>query len=138
MRDLKPEDANWIDDAVEWIGEALEHIGASAQLVTQNCILDIKDHKTPLPADMYYINQVSINENERYMGVSTNIDKIRVLLGEYLETTGDQKDLIADTSKRWDDKLTKVDSQIEALETKLDKKITKALENPLAAMTKTK
>ena len=48
------------------------------------------------------------------------------------------RDLIADTSKRWDDKLTKVDSQIEALETKLDKKITKALENPLAAMSKTK
>ena len=48
------------------------------------------------------------------------------------------RDLIADTSKRWDNKLTKVDSQIEALETKLDKKITKALENPLAAMSKTK
>lgn len=53
--------------------------------------------------------------------------------------------LIADTSKRWDDKLQKVDNklqkvdnQIEMLETKLDKKITKALENPLAAMTKTK
>ena len=48
------------------------------------------------------------------------------------------RDLIADTSKRWDDKLTKVDSQIEALETKIDKKIMKALENPLAAMTITK
>ena len=48
------------------------------------------------------------------------------------------RDLIADTSKRWDYKLTKVDSQIEALETKIDKKIMKALENPLAAMTKTK
>ena len=48
------------------------------------------------------------------------------------------RDLIADTSKRWDDKLTKVDSQIETLETKIDKKIMKALENPLAAMTKTK
>jgi len=53
--------------------------------------------------------------------------------------------LIANTSKRWDDKLQKVDnklqhvdSQIEALENKLDKKITKALENPLAAMGKTK
>ena len=53
--------------------------------------------------------------------------------------------LIADTSKRWDDKLQKVDNklqkvdnQIEMLETKLDKKITKALENPLAAMSKTK
>ena len=48
------------------------------------------------------------------------------------------RDLIADTSKRWDDKLTKVDSQIEALEEKIDKKIMKALENPLAAMTRTK
>jgi hypothetical protein len=48
------------------------------------------------------------------------------------------RELISDTSKRWDDKLTKVDSQIEALETKLDKKITKALANPLAAMSKTK
>ena len=53
-------------------------------------------------------------------------------------TEKEVRDLIADTSKRWDDKLTKVDSQIEALETKLDKKITKALENPLAAMTKIK
>jgi len=48
------------------------------------------------------------------------------------------RDLIADTSKRWDDKLTKVDTQIEALETKIDKKIMKALENPLAAMSRTK
>ena len=48
------------------------------------------------------------------------------------------RELIADTSKRWDDKLQKVDSQIEVLETKIDKKITKALENPLAAMSKTK
>ena len=55
------------------------------------------------------------------------------------------RQLIADTSKRWDDKLQKVDnklqnvdSQIEVLENKLDKKITKALENPLAAMSKTK
>ena len=48
------------------------------------------------------------------------------------------RDLITQTSKRWDDKLTKVDTQIENLEKKIDKKITKALENPLAAMTKTK
>ena len=48
------------------------------------------------------------------------------------------RDLIADTSKRWDDKLTKVDTQIEALEEKIDKKIMKALENPLAAMSRTK
>ena len=48
------------------------------------------------------------------------------------------RDLISTTSKRWDDKLTKVDTQIESLDKKLDKKITKALENPLAAMSKTK
>ena len=48
------------------------------------------------------------------------------------------RDLITQTSKRWDDKLTKVDTQIENLEKKIDKKITKALENPLAAMSKTK
>ena len=55
------------------------------------------------------------------------------------------RQLIADTSKRWDDKLQKVDNklqkvdnQIEVLENKLDKKITKALENRLAAMSKTK
>ena len=46
------------------------------------------------------------------------------------------RDLITQTSKRWDDKLTKVDTQIENLEKKIDKKITKALENPLAAMSK--
>ena len=48
------------------------------------------------------------------------------------------RDLITNTEKRWDDKLTKVDTQIENLEKKIDKKITKALENPLAAMSKTK
>ncbi len=48
------------------------------------------------------------------------------------------RELISDTSKRWDDKLNKVDSQIEALEEKIDKKITKALANPLAAMSRTK
>ena len=48
------------------------------------------------------------------------------------------RELISNTEKRWDDKLTKVDSQIETLEKKLDKKITKALENPLAAMSKSK
>ena len=50
----------------------------------------------------------------------------------------DKRKVIITTDTRWSDKLTKVDSQIEALETKIDKKITKALTNPLAAMSKTK
>ena len=39
MRDLRPNHAEWVDDAVEWIGEALEHIGAASQLCQKQCVL---------------------------------------------------------------------------------------------------
>jgi hypothetical protein len=61
FRDLKPQNDNWIDDAIEWIGEALEHIGAASQLCQKQCVLEIKDHKVLMPSDLYYINQVSVN-----------------------------------------------------------------------------
>ena len=77
MRDLKPEDANWIDDAIEWIGEALEHIGASAQLESKTCILDVKDHKSALPADLYYIEQVGVSDLEQIQQLETLIQKLR-------------------------------------------------------------
>ena len=63
FRDLKPSKDNWIDDAVEWIGEALEHIGASSQLCQKQCVLDVTDHKTLMPSDLYFINQVAINNS---------------------------------------------------------------------------
>ena len=63
FRDLKPEDDNWIDDAVEWIGEALEHIGSAPQLSKKQCILNVADHKVLIPSDLYYINQVAINSS---------------------------------------------------------------------------
>ena len=63
MRDLKPNTDNWIDDAVEWIGEALEHIGSAPQLCLKKQVLDIKDHKVLMPSDLYYINQVAINNS---------------------------------------------------------------------------
>ena len=56
FRDLRPENDDWIDDAIEWIGEALEHIGASTQLCQKQCVLDVKNHKVLLPSDLYYIN----------------------------------------------------------------------------------
>jgi hypothetical protein len=62
FRDLKPQDDNWIDDAIEWVGEALEHIGSATQLLQKQCVLTIKDHKVLLPTDLYYINQVAIND----------------------------------------------------------------------------
>ena len=61
FRDLKPGGDNWIDDAIEWIGEALEHIGSAPQLVQKQCVLTVADHKVLLPTDLYYINQVAIN-----------------------------------------------------------------------------
>ena len=61
FRDLKPEKDNWIDDAIEWIGEALEHIGSATQLCQKQCVLNIVDHKVLMPTDLYYINQVAIN-----------------------------------------------------------------------------
>tara|TARA_Y100001963_G_C6778183_1_gene448442 strand:+ start:115 stop:999 length:885 start_codon:yes stop_codon:yes gene_type:complete len=63
FRDLKPDKDNWIDDAIEWIGEALEHIGAAPQLCQQQCVLDVTDHKVLMPSDLYYINQVAINNS---------------------------------------------------------------------------
>ncbi len=61
MRDLKPPGDNWIDDSIEWIGEALEHIGATPQLVQKGKVLNVVDYKVLLPSDLYYINQVAIN-----------------------------------------------------------------------------
>ena len=63
FRDLKPSKDHWIDDAIEWLGEALEHIGAAPQLNQKQCVLTVTDHKVLLPTDLYYINQVAINNS---------------------------------------------------------------------------
>ena len=82
FRDLRPGDDSWIDDAIEWIGEALEHIGAAPQLCQKQCVLNIKDHKTMMPSDLYYINQVAIN------------NKVSIASSEELDTlTSKVKDL---------------------------------------------
>jgi len=61
FRDLNPNNDNWIDDAIEWIGEALEHIGSATQLEKKVCLVPISNFKGSLPTDLYYINQVAIN-----------------------------------------------------------------------------
>ena len=75
FRDLKPSKDNWIDDAIEWMGEALEHIGASSQLLQKQCVLTITDHKVLLPTDLYYINQVAVNNNVT-LGTSSEVDTL--------------------------------------------------------------
>ena len=82
MRDLKPNNAHWVDDAIEWIGEALEHIGASAQLIQKQCVLNIKDHKVLMPSDLYYINMVAKNTSEnpsRDNELDTLVSQIKAL-----------------------------------------------------------
>jgi|TARA_Y100000310_G_scaffold224690_1_gene226561 hypothetical protein len=92
----------------------------------------IRDIRTTMKTDINeFSDQISaIDKRSRADGLETR-QAMR-------NAENEVRELIADTSKRWDDKLQKVDSQIENLETKIDKKITKALENPLAAMSKTK
>ena len=86
LRDLKPNNANWIDDAIEWIGEALEHIGASSQLETKNLVLNVKDYKVALPNDLYYINQVAVNNyvtpatKAELKTINTKLDEIKALI----------------------------------------------------------
>ena len=82
FRDLKPNYADWTDDAIEWIGEALEHIGSSTQLVRKQKVLTIKDHKALLPHDLYYINQVAVNSgvtNDTATELDTLINKVKDL-----------------------------------------------------------
>jgi len=81
FRDLKPDNDDWIDDAIEWIGEALEHIGSSAQLCQKQCVLDVSDHKTLMPSDLYYINQVAINNSVSAVD-STELDKLNTRVKE--------------------------------------------------------
>lgn len=75
FRDLRLQNDNWIDDAIEWIGEALEHIGASTQLIDKVCVLNMEDHRAVLPGDLYYINQVAMNSSIP-QSVSAELDEL--------------------------------------------------------------
>tara|TARA_A100001201_G_scaffold20637_1_gene23018 strand:+ start:1980 stop:2864 length:885 start_codon:yes stop_codon:yes gene_type:complete len=88
FRDIKPDKDNWIDDAIEWIGEALEHIGAAPQLCQKQCVLDVSNHKVMMPSDLYYINQVAIN-NSVSPANATEIDELTTKITELKEEIAD-------------------------------------------------
>ena len=88
FRDIKPDKDNWIDDAIEWIGEALEHIGAAPQLCQKQCVLDVSNHKVMMPSDLYYINQVAIN-NSISPANATEIDELTTKITELKEEIAD-------------------------------------------------
>ena len=115
---------------------ALKELVADAQETARDIRTDIKGEVNKQH------DQISEIDNRSRLDSQETRSIIRTAEKNFNElemgTLGMIRDLITNTEKRWDDKLTKVDTQKENLEKKIDKKITKALENPLAAMSKTK
>ena len=109
FRDLNPNNDNWIDDAIEWIGEALEHIGSAAQLEKKVCLVPISNFKGNLPADLYYINQVAVNN-----AVSPTTENE---LTELLKQVKDiQTKLAENPDQNFDHELRELNSRIVVLE----------------------
>ena len=113
---------------------AFKELVADAQESARDIRTDIKGEVNKQEDQIAAIDKRSRSESQETRTIIRNAEKNFGELEMVMLST--IRDLISDTSKRWDDKLTKVDTQIETLEKKIDKKITKALENPLAAMSK--
>ena len=115
---------------------ALKELVVSAQETARDIRTDIKGDVGEVMDQISAIDKRSRADGlETRQAMRTAENEIRSLV----KSSGkDVRDLIQTTETRWDDKLTKVDTRIEGLEKKINKKIQKALENPLAAMTKTK
>ena len=113
---------------------ALKELVADAQETARDIRTDIKGEVNKQHDQIAAVDKRSRSESQETRTIIRNAEKNFGELEMGMLST--IRDLISDTSKRWDDKLTKVDTQIETLEKKIDKKITKALENPLAAMSK--
>ena len=114
--------------------DALKELVHDAQETARDIRTDIKGEVNKQHVQIAAIDKRSRSESQETRTIIRNAEKNFGELEMGMLST--IRDLISDTSKRWDDKLTKVDTQIETLEKKIDKKITKALENPLAAMSK--
>ena len=115
---------------------ALKELVVSAQETARDIRTDIKGDVGEVMDQISAIDKRSRDDGlETRQAMRNAENEIRSIV----KSSGkDIRDLIQTTETRWDDKLTKVDTRIEGLEKKINKKIQKALENPLAAMTKTK
>ena len=115
---------------------ALKELVADAQETARDIRTDIKGEVNKQHDQIAAVDKRSRSESQETRTIIRNAEKNFNELE--MGTLSMIRDLITNTEKRWDDKLTKVDTQIETLEKKIDKKISKALENPLAAMSKSK
>ena len=115
---------------------ALKELVVSAQETARDIRTDIKGDVGEVMDQISAIDKRSRDDGlETSQAMRNAENEIRSIV----KSSGkDIRDFIQTTETRWDDKLTKVDTRIEGLEKKINKKIQKALENPLAAMTKTK
>jgi len=113
---------------------ALKELVHDAQETARDIRTDIKGEVNKQHDQIAAVDKRSRSESQETRTIIRNAEKNFNDLE--MGTLSMIRELISNTSKRWDDKLTKVDTQIETLEEKIDKKITKALENPLAAMSK--
>ena len=116
-------DIDALKDVIKTDVNALKDLVSDAQETARDIRTDIKNE-----VNAQHDQIANIDKRSREDGLETR--------SALRNAENEVRDLIIQTSKRWDDKLTKVDTQIENLDKKLDKKITKALENPLAAMSK--
>ena len=91
FRDLNPNNDNWVDDAIEWIGEALEHIGSATQLEKKVCLVPISNFKGNLPSDLYYINQVAVN-NAVSPTTETELTELLKQVGEIQDALSEDPD----------------------------------------------
>lgn len=108
FRDINPNTDNWVDDAIEWMGEALEHIGAAPQLEIKTCVLTVKDYKAALPNDLYYINQVALNETEE-----------GVIISQQMDTLLERIDAIVNGGASYNYTLNEINSRLQVLENQL-------------------
>ena len=115
---------------------ALKELVSDAQETARDIRTDIKGEVNKQHDQIAAVDKRSRSESQETRTIIRNAEKNFNDLE--MGTLSMIRELISNASKRWDDKLTKVDTQIETLEKKIDKKITKALVNPLAAMSKTK
>ena len=129
-------DVNALKEVISTDVNALKELVADAQETARDIRTDIKGEVNKQDDQIAAIDKRSRTDSQETRVIIRNAEKnFSELEMGVLQMI---RELISNTSKRWDDKLTKVDTQIETLEHKIDKKITKALENPLAAMSKSK
>ena len=58
FRDLKPDSASFVADALEWIGEALEFIGVYSGLEHSYQDIYIENHRGAIPCDLHLVSTV--------------------------------------------------------------------------------